>query len=265
MVDTLKRRIIGKLRGNAGLLFLISNSIFAWPIVLLVKSYPKWSAYYYSMLFRVCGFLFDDVLSYYNSSLCEELHEIRRKKGQPLDILEIGPGHGANLPFFPADTQITIIEKKGKFVKMFEDEVKSKYPKMKLVKALEADVTKLTSNEVPDASFDLIIGTHVFCCIQNDNATGQFVKRVLRPGGKFFSLEIVQREPSTQSYAERLFRYIVRPLFRFISFNCQLGTQLPQSILLAKMGFDVKDMKTVDCPCLPTWFATTTYGVAVKQ
>ena len=265
MKDTVYHRICGTLRGTWALTLFFLVAVFAWPLVLLAKVSQKFNSIFYLVFFFVAEKILGEYFSFYNSSLLEELHQVRHKKGKPLTIVEIGPGTGANLAYYPSDSNIIIIERNKNFLPIIEDNIKKNYPKMKLLKAIISDVTAVTSNDIADDSADIVVGTHIFCCIQNDLATGRQIKRILKPGGKFYSLEVVQRDPSTQGYIERVQRVLFRPFFRFVAMGCRAGTQLPQSDFLKDLGFDVTALKTIDCPCLPTYLSTTTFGAAINS
>ena len=264
MKDTLYHRICGNLRGSAVIAWFVLVAIFGWPLVLLSEVSLKVRAKFYWSFFSIFENFIGDYFYFYYSSLLEELHQIRQKKGEPLTIVEIGPGPWANFAYYPSDSNIILIERNEKFMPFIKENLE-KYPKMKLVKVIIADVTTLTPDDIADNSADIVVGTHIFCCIQNDLASGHQIKRILRPGGKFYSLEIVQRDPRTQGYVERVQRALFRPFYRFLAMGCRLGTQLPQSNFLKDLGFDVSSMKTINCPCLPTYFSTTNYGVAINS
>ena len=265
MKDSLYYRIDGKIRGTGFMVVFFLAATLGFPFVLLSKVSDSIRRKFYSLVFELALGLIDEYFSYYNANLLEELHQIRKAKGQPLTIVEIGPGPATNLPYFPADTNLIIIEKNAMFKPFIESTMQKDYPQMKLVKSVMSDVTIITSQDIPDSSVDFVVGTHIFCCIQNDLGTAKQIKRILKPGGKFFSLEIVQRDPSTQSWMERILRTVYPPFYRFVVHGCGLGTQRSQAIFLEKLGFDVSGMKTVECPCLPTYLSTTTYGVAVNS
>lgn len=190
---------------------------------------------------------------------------MRREKGKPLTIVEIGPGNGCNLLFYPKDTELITIEKNECLQAALEDKLDKRFPQIKLIKSITGDVTKITDDDIPDNSVDIVVATHALCCIQNDVPTIKQIHRILKKGGKFFSLEIVQRLSDQQGFIEKALRKCFRPFFRFALLGCRCGTQFPQGIILQKMGFDVSQMKTSDCPDLPLFFATTSYGIAVKQ
>ena len=263
MKYSLYHRIVGNVRGHCLALLLITTAIFAWPIILLGRRYPKVHKLYHPVLFFLGETIVGDYFLFYHSSLLDELHQIRKEKGQPLTIVEIGPGNGTNLDYYPSDTNLIIIEKNQEYTKKFQEKLKKFHPKIKVVKEIMSDVTDLTPDDIADSSADIVVGTRIFCCIRKDLLTGEQIKRILKPDGKFFSLEFVQREPSTQDWKEKILRSVFRPLFTFV--GCRINIQLPQAIFLKKLGFDVSRMKTVDCPCLPTYFSTVTYGVAVNS
>lgn len=263
MAGSLLKRMKISALGYSLYFVVLLASIYFWPLVLLAKYNGQFREFYYSCIYKILSK--NPSLGHYYPSLFEPLHEERREKGKPLRIVEIGPGNGGNLMFYPADSELITVEQNECLEAALEEKLEKKFPQMKLVKCIIGDVTKLTSHDIPDNSVDIVVLTHALCCIQNDIPTIKQVHRILKRGGKLFTLEIVQRLSQQQSFIEIALRKCFRPFFRFALLGCRVGTQLPQAIILERMGFDVSQLKTVDCPDLPIYFATTTYGVAVKQ
>lgn len=262
-MDLVKQMRI-RVRGYLLYLVFVATSFYFWPLIILAKLNENFASFYYSTILKII-FSIDFGFSYYYPTLFEQLYQLRQQKGQPLTIVEIGPGTGINLNYYPPDTNLITIEKNEPLESVVEDKLHTKFQRMKLVKAIVCDVTKLSPDDIADGSIDIVVGTHVLCCIQNDVGTIKQVKRILKPGGKFFTLEIVQRHPSEQGVIERVIRTSLRPFFRLVTLGCRVGTQLPQSTVLHEMGFDVTKVKTLDCPVVPIYFSTTTFGVAVKK
>jgi ubiquinone/menaquinone biosynthesis C-methylase UbiE len=105
-------------------------------------------------------------------------------------VLEIAIGTGRNLPFYPADVEITGIEISPA---MLEIARKLAHDLGRQVELLVGDAQALP---FPDQRFDTVVSTLSLCCIPDERQAVAEVWRVLRPGGRFVALEHV-RSPNT--------------------------------------------------------------------
>ncbi|MCM3789001.1 class I SAM-dependent methyltransferase [Domibacillus indicus] len=105
------------------------------------------------------------------------------------EVLEVGIGTGANLPFYPsAVTYVTGIDFSSKMIKLAKEEAeKAPVP----VKLMEMDAEKI---DFPDASFDTVVTACVFCSVPDPVQGLKEIKRVLKPGGKVLMLEHMRSE-----------------------------------------------------------------------
>jgi ubiquinone/menaquinone biosynthesis C-methylase UbiE len=94
--------------------------------------------------------------------------------------LEIAAGTGANLPFYPEEVSITIVEPNPHMARRLEHKAR----------ALGREVTVLPhageSLPFPDATFDSVVTTLVLCSVQDLKASLRVVRRVIKPVGGFF-------------------------------------------------------------------------------
>lgn len=100
------------------------------------------------------------------------------------EVLEVGIGTGANLPFYPSKvTHATGIDFSPNMIKLAQKEAeKAPVP----VKLIEMDAEEL---DFPDASFDTVVTACVFCSVPDPIQGLKEIKRVLKPGGKVLMLE----------------------------------------------------------------------------
>lgn len=101
-------------------------------------------------------------------------------------VLEIAVGTGRNLPFYPADVEITGIELSPA---MLEIARKLAHDLGRRVELLIGDAQALP---FPDQSFDTVVSTLSLCSIPDERQAVAEVWRVLRPGGRFVALEHVR-------------------------------------------------------------------------
>lgn len=99
-------------------------------------------------------------------------------------VLEIGPGTGVNLRYYPKTVKWVGLEPNQILRKAIND--KSKKLKIK-VKVVDGSAMKMLFK---DNSFDYVISTLVLCSVDAEKALTE-VKRVLKKGGKFLFFEHV--------------------------------------------------------------------------
>ena len=101
-------------------------------------------------------------------------------------VLEIAIGTGLNLPFYPADVELTGIEISPAMLEIARRRAKSLGRQVKLV------VGDAQALPFSDQSFDTVVCTIALCSIPDDRQAVAEAWRVLRPGGSFVALEHVR-------------------------------------------------------------------------
>ncbi len=127
------------------------------------------------------------------------------------DILEIGPGAGANLPYYPPGIRWIGIEP-NPFMRPYLAREAARL-------GLDADIRSGTVErlELPDASVDAVVSTLVLCSVSDLKAALSEIRRVLKPGGRFVFIEHVAAPAGTR--LRRAQRW-VRPLFHVFGDGC---------------------------------------------
>ena len=190
----------------------------------------------------------DDELSYlqYKDKKEQLFSEIKGK------VVEIGPGTGVNLRFFPKNIHWIGIEPNEEMFPYLDKEAKKQDIAVELLTG-NAERTGLADNSV-----DYVISTIVLCSVENVEVTLKEVLRILKPGGKYIFLEHQADHPWTV-------RWIVQNIvpytpWRYFSDGCTPGRQLGKAIENA--GFDVKAMKFMT---LSASQAETFYGAHTEK
>ncbi len=120
-------------------------------------------------------------------------------------VLEIAIGTGRNLPFYPADVEITGIEISPAMLEIARQRAQGLGRQVKLI---IGDVQALP---FPDQRFDTVVCTIALCSIPDERKAVAEVWRVLRPGGRFVALEHVRSPNIVIRGLERLLEsYTVR-------------------------------------------------------
>lgn len=171
----------------------------------------------------------------------------------PLQIVEIGPGTGANFLYYRRGTKVTAVEPNP-----------SMHPHLS-AKAhrcgIELDIHTVPGEELDLAaeSTEAVVGTLVLCSVENPSRVVAEVRRILKPGGRYVFLEHVAAPKGSHL---RSLQDLLHEAWHWLFDGCNLNRDT-HSILLDS-GFSAVDM---DCFMLrPAWVPVTPhiFGLAVK-
>ncbi|MGE5623716.1 MAG: class I SAM-dependent methyltransferase [Methanocella sp.] len=100
--------------------------------------------------------------------------------------LEVGAGTGLNLPYYPPEVDLTLVDLSGG---MLERARKRAETLGRPVAIHQVDIERL---DFPDESFDTVVATCVFCTVPNPVQGLREVRRVCRRDGQVLLLEHVR-------------------------------------------------------------------------
>ena len=176
----------------------------------------------------ICPWLLDKALGHPNI--------MRRRQalvGQAAgDVLEIGFGSGATLPFYdPAKVRsLTVVEPSdGMNRRAAAQLASSPVPITSVPGAGE-------SLPFADAGFDTVVCCLTLCSVRDVGQVLAEVRRVLKPGGVFLFMEhVLSDDPDRQRWQQRL-----NPVQRVVGVGCNLNR--PTAMLVAAAGFRLEPM-----------------------
>jgi len=127
------------------------------------------------------------------------------------DVLEIGPGTGANLVYLPVGVRWIGIEP-NTYMHGYLKELGAKL-------GLSMDIRMGTAEQlpVPDNSMDTVISTQVLCSVADPARVLREIQRVLKPGGRFLFVEHVAAAPGTSL---RRWQGLARPVSALLGDGC---------------------------------------------
>lgn len=169
-------------------------------------------------------------------------------------ILEIGPGTGPNLAYYPRDSHWIGIEPNPYMDPYLQQEAARL--------GLDIDIRRGTAEHlagISDRAVDAVVSTLVLCSVEDLDKTLQEVLRVLKPGGRFLFLEHVAAPPHT--WLRRLQRWI-RPLWKVLGDGCHPDRET--WVALEKAGFERVEYQHFRAP-VPAIVSPQIIGVAYKR
>ena len=150
------------------------------------------------------------------------------------DVLEIGGGTGANLPYYPPHASVTFVEPDPHMIRRLRRHIRKR--------DRHAAVVQQVGESLPfaDASFDAVVTTLVLCMVRDPDAVIQEARRVLKAGGVFLFYEhVISPRPRGQWWQHKL-----NPLWKCFTTGCNLDRDLTASIRQA--GFSEVEIDAFD-------------------
>jgi len=153
----------------------------------------------------------------------------------PRTIVELGPGAGANLRYYPAGTEVIAVEPN---VRMHE-RLRRRAAQYDL--DLRLRTFGAETMDIDSASVDFVCATLVLCSVDDPAAVVREVRRVLRPGGRFVCIEHVAAPRSSPIGS---LQRVLRTPWRWLFEGCDLRNETKG--VLRGAGFrqvDIEDFK----------------------
>jgi SAM-dependent methyltransferase len=166
-------------------------------------------------------------------------------------ILEIGPGGGPNLAYFPPGIRWLGVEANPAMLPYLHKEA------ARLGLSIEVRLGSAENLPVESASIDAVVSTLVLCSVPDLPRALQEIRRVLRPGGKFAFIEHVAAPQGTRL---RRIQDLVSPLQQALGDGCHPNRETWLAIEAA--GFSQVQIEhfRVDAPIVSPHIA----GVAIQ-
>ncbi|MBW4685702.1 MAG: class I SAM-dependent methyltransferase [Komarekiella atlantica HA4396-MV6] len=199
--------------------------------------------------------LFAWMMAHGNAKYEEEIADRKRALFAQLhgNVLEIGPGTGPNLSYYPSDIHWIGIEPNPFMHPYLQQEAERL--------GLDIDLRSGPAEhlEVEDNSMDAVVSTLVLCSVNNLAAVLQEVIRVLKPGGRFFFLEHVAAPQGTML---RWIQHGIKPLWKTLGDGCHPDRET--WLALENAGFEQVDYQHFRAN-LPAIVSPQIIGIAVKK
>jgi ubiquinone/menaquinone biosynthesis C-methylase UbiE len=155
------------------------------------------------------------------------------------DVLEIGFGSGLNLPHYPPQVlKITAVDCNAGTLRLAARQLEQS----------PIDVAHIVGSSerlpTPNGSFDSVVSAFTLCSIRDVAAALREVRRVLRPGGRYFFLEHgLSSEPKIARWQHRC-----TPITRWLGEGCHLDRPIRR--LVEAAGFQTMHCEEHELPSL---------------
>lgn len=172
------------------------------------------------------------------------------------DVCEIGPGAGANLPYYLHGTRLVAFEP-NPFMWPY---LRRRAKRYGVELDLRADPTGLAT--VPDCSMDAVVCTLVLCMVDDPAALVAEALRVLRPGGRYVFVEHVAAPPGSRA---RAVQDRIEPLWRALADGCRPNRETWR--VLESAGFAKIEMErfAVPAPVFGPHIAGCAWKASVRE
>jgi SAM-dependent methyltransferase len=146
-------------------------------------------------------------------------------------ILEIGPGAGPNLHYYPEDVRWVGVEPNRFMHSYLLKSIRKlgRSPEDFRIDSGDPEGIRLPAD---DASVDAVVSTLVLCSVAHPEASLQEILRVLKPGGRFVFIEHVAAAPGTRLRSVQNF---IQPLWSLVAAGCHPNRETWESI--SQVGF----------------------------
>jgi phosphatidylethanolamine/phosphatidyl-N-methylethanolamine N-methyltransferase len=123
-------------------------------------------------------------------------------------ILEVGVGTGISLPGYSLQNRIIGIDLSEAMLRKAQRRVAN----LSLCNVEKLEVMDAERLSFPDASFDVVVATHVISTVANPEAALDECARMLRPGGEMILLSRIGADAGLRHLVETMLQPIVRRL-----------------------------------------------------
>jgi ubiquinone/menaquinone biosynthesis C-methylase UbiE len=166
------------------------------------------------------------------------------------DVLEIGGGTGANLPFYrPGAGSLMITEPDTAMLRRLQRRAREQAPLAKILRAPAEDLP------FEDGTFDTVVSTMVLCGVSDQPRALRQLRRVLRPGGQLLFIEHVRSgDPGLAHHQDRM-----NWMCQFVM-RCDCNR--PTLTSIEDAGFAVTGVEHLTMPKAPSFVSPLIVGTA---
>lgn len=165
-------------------------------------------------------------------------------------ILEVGAGTGANLPYYgPGVGSLTLTEPERPMLERLERRAREL--------ASEAKVFRAPAEDLPfeDDTFDVAVSTLVLCGVNDQPRALRELRRVLKPGGRLLFIEHVRSDDPVAAHRQDRMNWLNRLV---VMCDCNR----PTLATIEGEGFAVTHLERMTMPKVPSFVRPAIVGAA---
>jgi ubiquinone/menaquinone biosynthesis C-methylase UbiE len=169
------------------------------------------------------------------------------------DVVEIGPGSGPNLRYYPPNIHWIGIEPNPFMHPYLKQEAERL--------GINIDIRSGTAErlEFNDNSVDAVVSSLVLCSVADLPGTLQEIRRILKPGGRFFFLEHVAAPQGTWL---RRIQSGIRPIWKVLADGCHPDRET--WVAVENAGFKSVNYQHFRASAVPAIVSPQIIGVATN-
>jgi len=160
-------------------------------------------------------FLYDTMLLPFELLAIRRWRRLLWSQVEGATILEAGAGTGLNIPFYPPQGQVTLLDRESSGLQKAQQRAEKWGRQVELV---QGNVEALP---FPDARFDTAVASFLLCSVSDPRQALRELLRVLKPGGQLQLLEHVR----SSGLAGRLMEILSWPLYRLFEEHIARDTE----------------------------------------
>ncbi len=195
------------------------------------------------------------LLAKYEDEFHEEMGERKLRHIGALNgtVVEIGAGNGVNFRYYPPGVQLIVYEP--------NPYMHERLRQAALKYSLNCELRPVSAGQLdlPGQSVDAVVCTLVLCTVEDPGEILREVRRVLKPGGKFFFLEHVAAPRG--SGLRRVQDLLMRP-WRWLFEGCHTNRETAE--LLEAAGFTSVEMERFRSKKMPPVIVPVISGIAYR-
>ncbi len=157
-------------------------------------------------------------------------------------ILEIGPGTGNNLRFFPPDAHWVGVEPNPYMYPYLVQSIHALGRREENFRILAGD-TQGVRLPAENGSMDAVVSTQVLCSVHNPDGIMNEILRVLKPGGKLAFIEHVAAPAGT---GLRRLQDFLQPLWSLVTCGCHPNRET--WVTIGQAGFSQVNLERYNHP-----------------
>ena len=151
-------------------------------VILVVTYGPKYGRKFYKYMYAymLARFVkgYNKLMGKRKTKLFAPLNDMAAKRQEPISVLEIGAGAGANFKYLPENTRVICLDPNPAF-KAFVLANADEFPHVRLNDFVVGYAEDM--RDVEDNSVDAVVCTLVLCTVESIDLSVREIKRILKP------------------------------------------------------------------------------------